>query len=551
MKVFCRRILHRMQFRNVLTVAILFAGLFPLQAGAKDRALIVSIDNYADSRLSGLPAGVAENDAASIRKLLVEKLGYKAEEIKILRNEQATKASILTAFETWLGSPATGGTAQTQKKLIGLDESGALNKKKNKKSRKKRKKYVPPPKAYRSFFYFSGLGYFRLDDDGDEMDGLDETLVPYDANVRPVGGNDELENVILDDEIAELLGKFSARHMTLVLDTSHAGIVTRSSNLAGKSFFRTRVPHLKGAVRSIGDGKMKENKREGAFVDVKIPRGSLNIWSAASPTQTALVAGEDQAPQGLFTLLFVEGVFDGKSDTNANGILSSAELLRHVNEGSAAYCSAFRERCEMGLRPRLEPSRAYGRPVWVDRKKVTHAREKRLTLSRLSDFLGQEKVGNVVIKQIPSSPLHVGAGDIRYEVLSPSSGYLVLLNLTAQGKLFQLYPNQFSGSSNEGLSGLLQANTPLVVPEESYGVKFSATEPAKGHIIAIVTPDPVKFDNSVAKRAIASVSPDEAIGVYLAGLSAALNRPLNLDSLQSNTGTARWSVKTLPYEILP
>jgi hypothetical protein len=542
---------RRALFRNFLAGTIFLLGLFPLQAGAEDRALIVSIDKYADSRLSGLPAGLAENDAASIQKLLTEKLGYKAENIKLLLNEQATKAAILSALEKWLGSPASGKSAQKQKRLIGLDESGALDKKKKKKRKTRKKKNVKPPKSYRSYFYFSGLGHFHADSNGDELDGLDETLIPYDARVNPVGGKDEIDGMILDDEIAELLGKFSRRHMTLVLDTSHAGLVTRSSNLAGKEFSRTRVPHIKGAVRSIKSSAMKDHKGEGAFVDVKIPRGSLNIWSGASPTQTALIAGEDDAPQGLFTLLYVEGFYDGKADINANNILSSAELLRHVSEGSAAYCAAFKERCEMGLRPRLDPPSAYGRAAWVDRKKITRARQKRLTLSRLSDFLGKEKEDNIEIKQIPSSPLHVGAGDIRYEVLSPSSGYLILLNLTSKGKLFQLYPNQYSGSGKEGFAGLLQANTPLVVPEESYGVTFSATEPAKGHIIAIVTPDPVKFDISVTQRTIASVSPKEAMGVYLAGLSAALNHPLNMDKMQSNTGTARWSVKTLPYEILP
>jgi len=205
----------------------------------------------------------------------------------------------------------------------------------------------------------------------------------------------------------------------------------------------------------------------------------------------------------------------------------------------------------MGLRPRLDPPRAYGRSTWIDRKKVTRARARRLTISRLGDFLGEKSEGNIEIKQTPPSPLHVGAGDIRYEVLSPASGYLILMNLTEEGELFQLYPNQYSGGEEDGLAGTLQANTPLVVPEESYGVKFSATVPAKGHIIALVTPDPVKFENSVTSRTIASVSPDEAFSVYLAELSAALNHPLNTGSAQTNTGTARWSVRVLPYEILP
>ncbi|MEE8178010.1 MAG: hypothetical protein V3T65_08460, partial [Acidobacteriota bacterium] len=460
----------------------MFAALFPAPGRAQDRALIVSIDKYADSRLSGLPAGLAENDAASIHKLLVEKLGYKLEEIKVLRNEQATKAAILSAIETWLGSLTPAEAALKQKKLKGLDESGALDKKQGKKKRKvrkKKRKYVRPPKTYRTYFYFSGLGYFQSDSDGDEKDGLDETLIPYDATVNPVGGRDEVDGMILDDELAELFRNFSGRHMTLVFDTSHTGFVTRSRNLAGKNISRARVPHIKGAVRSIEEGAaMKVSKGEGAFVDVKIPRGSLSVWSAASPTQTALVAGEDDAPQGLFTLLYVEGISDGKADKNANGIVSNAELLHHVNEGSAAYCRAFKERCEMGLRPRLDPPGAYGKSAWVDRKKVTRARERRLTISRLADFLGEQREGNIEITQTPPSPLQVGAGDIRYEVLSPSSGYLVLMNLTERGELFQLYPNQYSGSGKEGLAGSLQADTPLVVPEESYGVKFSATVPA-------------------------------------------------------------------------
>ena len=107
----------RAQLFKFLAAALLIAVLFPAPGHAQDRALIVSIDKYSDSRLSGLPAGLAENDVASIQKLLVEKLGYKPEEIKVLRNEQATKAAILSAIEKWLGSPDPGQVALNQKKM--------------------------------------------------------------------------------------------------------------------------------------------------------------------------------------------------------------------------------------------------------------------------------------------------------------------------------------------------------------------------------------------------------------------------------------------------
>jgi hypothetical protein len=551
MMSFCRcRPVWMLQF---VAMVLLFLGQNLSPAHAQNRALIVSIDKYGDSRLSGLPVGLAKNDAASIHKLLTENLGFKPEEIKVLRNEQATKKAILSAIENWLGMPTTEQVSKKQLKLKGLNESGALDKKKGKKRRaRKKRKYVPPPKTYRSFFYFSGLGYFQSDRDADEKDGLDETLIPHDAVVNQIGGEDIVDGMIMDDDFAELFGKFSNRHVTLVLDAGHAGLVTRSNNLAGRNISRIRVPAIKGAIRNIdADTSVKANKEEGAFVDVKIPGGSLSVWSAVSPTQAALVAGEEDVPQGLFTMLYVEGISGGMADTNGNGIVSGAELLRHVSKGSDDYCLAFKERCEMGLRPRLDPPGAYGRSVWVDRKKVTRSRERRLTITRLADFLGEQIEGEIEIKQSPASPLHVGALDIRYEVVSPSSGYLILMNLTDEGELFQLYPNQYSARDENGLAGKLEANTPLIVPKESHGVVLSATVPAKGHVIAVVTPDPVKFDLSVTDRTIALVSSDEAFSVYLAGLSAALNHPLNTRSVQTNTGSAQWSVKTLSYEILP
>ena len=523
-------------------------------AMAQDRALVIAIDSYADARLSGLPASLAKNDSQSIEKLLTTKLGYKKEDVKVLRNEQATKKAILSAIETWINQidPKAAKLGAGQPQLIGLEESGALNKPVSKKRKKKRvrKKYVPPPKVYRSFIYFSGLGYFRPDSGTEEKDGVDEGLVPYDAKVTPANGADAIQGMILDDDLAAALKKMTRRHVTLVLDTSTSGFFTRSTNLASKTIARSRTPPLVGAVRNLSQSGMDLHKQEGAFVDVDIPRGSLTVWSAVSPTQTALVAGPDDAPMGLFTLLFVEGVSEGKADANDNGIISNAELLRHVSKGSATYCAAFKKRCEMGLRPRLDPPQAFGRTAWVDRKRVTHARQRHLSVSRVMDFLGTTRESNIEIKQFPPSPVAQGTEDIHYQITSPTSAFLVLLNLTQDGRIFQLYPNQFAGKDEDGYGGLLAADTPLRVPATDSGLKLTATEEGKGHIIAVVTPDPVKFDEAVADRVIASVSPNEAMSVYLARLAAGLHHPMNTESLQTNTSMSRWSAVAMPYEIV-
>ena len=521
------------------------------QALAQDRALIVAIDDYADKNIADLPGKLAENDAALIEKLLKEKLGFKPDSIKVLRNEKATREAILDAFDTWLNPRDPSARKKKTRKLKGLDESGALASKK-KKQKKKKVKWRPPPKVYRSFFYYAGLGHTQLDLDGDETDGRDEALIPHDAVLRNDGGGSTLDGMILDDQIEQALAQFKYRNVTLVLDTSYSGFVTRNVNLAEKATTRMRVPRMDDTIASIAtDDWLVRHKEDGPFANAGIVGGGLQVWSAASATQTALIAGQDDKPNGLFTLLYVEGIATGKADENGNGNISNAELLRHITKGSRAYCQIFQERCELGLTPRLDPPRAFAGSVFIDRKKFTRKHARKLDYDRLLDFLGGFESGKIEITQTPVSPVHVGATGIGYEVMTAEPGYLILLNLTDKGELFQLYPNQFSGTISDARLHLVKANTPLRVPEKSYGITLSATEPGKGHIIALMTPDPVLFDRSVTSRTIASVSSDEAIKVYLARLSAALNHPLNQANADLDTGSARWFLKALPYEVLP
>lgn len=519
-----------------MAVAILLATGSVTAAVAQNRALVITLDSYADPKLAGAPPGVAENDAAAIRKLLIEKLGYKPEQIKTLRNKQATKAAILSAIGKWLGPETVDD--KNPSKLKGLDESGAMESKKTAKSKRrtKKKKRKPRLRTFRSYLYFSGLGSLQPNSNGNEKDAGGETLIPFDATVREVAGKEEISGMISSDELSEAVGKFIRRHTTLVFDTSHTAPLSRNGSPDGSTVLKLRSPRFNGSEKKFHAG--------GALVEATIKRGSLTLWSAASAGQSAFVAGKDGAPQGLFTLLYVEGLMEGKADANGNGIISNAELLRHVMQGSSAYCEAYKERCERGLHPRLDPQGAFGKTAWVDRKKVTRARELKLSVTRLADFLGAETQSDIEIKQLPSSPLRVGANDIRYRLLSPDSGYLVLLNLTQRGELFQLYPNQFAGNNENDYAGRLKANVPLLVPDETHGVQLSATVPGKGHIVAVVTPGPVKFHNSVTGRVTSVISATEALPVYLARLAAALHAPLDKDS-------PRWSVVTLPYEILP
>jgi len=534
---------------RVVLASAIFASLIATKSVAQHRALIVSLDSYADAGLGGLPSGLARNNAAAIKKLLTEKLGYKHENIKVLQNKQATKSAIKIAIESWLGPVVKDAVSLS--KLKGLEESGALKKKskgKKKRAKKQRRKRL---KSFRSYLYFAGYGIHQPEEG---VAGLDQILVPYDAKIVSAGEKKIISNIISDVDLENAIAKFVRRHTTIVFDTkllensSHG----QTNKTAAKPV--AAMPSLRPLTGAVGSKKKSatvEKKKSGPKTSPKLRVERVTIWSAASPSQTVLFAGSENKPVGPFTSDYVKAIVEAEADANANDIISNAEVLHYVSDKSSAHCQANNERCALGKKPRLRPAGAYGRTAWIDRKKVSLSKERRLTLTRLADFLGVPNKGDLSIKQDPPSPIKVGTDNIHYEVRSASSGHLVLLNLTERGELFQLYPNQYAGQDDNGFAGKLEANMALKVPEDSYGISFSATVPAKGHIIAVMAPGLVKFDESVNARTISSVSQREAIRVYLAELTAALNASAGSDSLPASSQMLRWSIMTLPYEILP
>src|SRR5690606_35792219 len=56
-------------------------------------------------------------------------------------------------------------------------------------------------------FHYSGHGQQIFDDNGDEVDGLDEALVPYDAFVKYTH-NYKGQNHLRDDELGNIIANF-------------------------------------------------------------------------------------------------------------------------------------------------------------------------------------------------------------------------------------------------------------------------------------------------------------------------------------------------------
>jgi len=141
----------------------------------KKKALCIGINNYPGT---GMDLAGCVNDANDWTQALQAR-GYS---VTTLLDKQATKAGMVRAITRLIGGGARGD---------------------------------------RLVITFSGHGTYQPDADGDEVDGLDEGLCPYD--IRTAGP-------LIDDEIRTIFGtRKPGVRLLLIADSCHSGTVTRAA----------------------------------------------------------------------------------------------------------------------------------------------------------------------------------------------------------------------------------------------------------------------------------------------------------------------------------
>lgn len=158
-----------------------------------NKALFVAIDKYPSN--SGWTEIHATNDYKLVLPML-KHYGYKEADITVLLNEKATKSNIIKALSAMCNHAKAGD-------------------------------YI--------YIHFSCHGQQMIDDNGDEPDGLDEALIPYDARRRYLKGIYEGENHLRDDQLAIFLNKLRTKigtkgNVTVVLDACHSGTADRDGD---------------------------------------------------------------------------------------------------------------------------------------------------------------------------------------------------------------------------------------------------------------------------------------------------------------------------------
>jgi hypothetical protein len=176
------------------------------------KAFLVGINAYSDSPLRG-----CVNDVKAMKELLKSLYGFAEDNIRLIADKEATTKGIVDGL-TWL---AEGG-----------DE-----------------------KAVRVFHY-AGHGHFAPDKNGDESDGSDEALVPYDY--RKTG-------YLIDDKLKELYDRFPANgNLTLIMDCCHSGSINRGPE--GSDIYYRFIPNTYAERKAIAAAKRKFHEEQRQFV---------------------------------------------------------------------------------------------------------------------------------------------------------------------------------------------------------------------------------------------------------------------------------------------
>lgn len=183
-----------MKLTFIIALIFAFNLLIPEKGFAEEKqpvkhALIIAVADYPDE--GGWADISSDNDVALIKDALLRQ-GFEENNIKVVMNDKAKKEDIV-AYLREIKENVSAGDIVT--------------------------------------IHYSGHGQQIQDDNGDELDGYDEALVPWDAHLRMSDDykgekhlrDDEIQ--VLTDAIREKLGKDG--NLMLILDACHSGTASR------------------------------------------------------------------------------------------------------------------------------------------------------------------------------------------------------------------------------------------------------------------------------------------------------------------------------------
>ncbi|MEW6732109.1 MAG: caspase family protein [Acidobacteriota bacterium] len=270
-------------------LSLLWLGLASQAAPPPQRlALLIGISDYRDRDIK--PLAGCENDVLALRELLVTKYRFASANVRVLLSQQASRASILRALDELARRTRAG------------DEV---------------------------VLHFSGYSSQLPDENGDEQDRLDETLIAYDTDLR------RPQTQLRDDEIGVRLLRMKQCHVTVIFDSGFAMQTSRTLQL---SYGQRKTKSL---TISAETAARKQDENIASTVDAPLECLVLSAARSGERVEDGIFSvGGKNVAAGVFTnslikvlkrasvnLTYAQAIEQAASEIKAQGFLQEPELI--------------------------------------------------------------------------------------------------------------------------------------------------------------------------------------------------------------------------------
>lgn len=271
------------------------------------KALLVGINKYSDQPLRG-----CINDVNNMKQLLLDTFDFSPENIRIVLDQEATNYAIRNGLYWLAGATSTNDVC---------------------------------------IFYYAGRGHFVTDVNGDEADGGEAAIVPYDY---------QLNGYVIDDALRIIYDTFAKScHLVTVMDSCFFGVNNRHP---GEGRLYRFLPVTYEERRTIAEAKRKFHDIKRAIVskytqnlrerhmeydefqshvrkiidsfennqvdDYRIEKRSI-LLTSCQRSQSSAEAQFDGSYEGAFTHFLIKAIRDYK------GLITYGDLIQKV-------CSALK-----------------------------------------------------------------------------------------------------------------------------------------------------------------------------------------------------------------
>lgn len=265
--------------KKILFFALIGLGFIAAVFPSKQRkiALIIAIGEYPEvGRWRNLSS---MNDVKYVKEALL-KNGFEQNNIDTLLNSKATKAAMIKSLDDLYNKVQEGDIV---------------------------------------YFQFSGHGQQIQDDNGDELDGYDEALIPYDAAAAYDPVTYKGENHFRDDLLGEKLNRIRKKvgpkgSLVVLIDACHSGTATRDVGIKRG----TEIPFLTDP-RYKPNIKIDLNKQQeqGMLEGFTNGMGTMVVFSACSPNQPNYeMKDADKKGVGSLSYAFAKSIADLPEGSN-------------------------------------------------------------------------------------------------------------------------------------------------------------------------------------------------------------------------------------------